>query len=73
MRPIETLVWVITLYLHYLCVLLGYQCFFLKLMLCSRNHRLISEESVPSALALFDRPEPDLKATKAEKTAVAFG
>lgn len=41
-------------------------------MLYNGNHRLSSEESVPLALALFDRAESDLKATKAEKTAVAF-
>lgn len=37
------------------------------------NYSLRSEESVPLALALFDQPEPDLKATKAEQTAVASG
>lgn len=37
------------------------------------NYSLRSEESVPLALALFDQPESDLKATKAEQTAVASG
>lgn len=37
------------------------------------NYSLRSEESVPLALALFDQPESDLKATKAEQTAAASG
>lgn len=44
--------------------------FLMKVMLHSRNHRLSSEEST---LALFVRPESDLKAVKAEETAVALG
>lgn len=39
-------------------------------MLHSRNHRLSSEQSTS---ALFARPESDLKALEAEKTAVALG
>lgn len=42
-------------------------------MLYNGNHRLSSEDSVPLALALFDRPESDPKAMKAAKTAAALG
>lgn len=42
-------------------------------MLYNENHRQSSEESAPLALALFDRPESDVKAIKPEKTAVALG
>lgn len=45
----------------------------LNVMLYYGNYSLRSEESVPLALPLFDQPESDLKATKAEKTAVASG
>lgn len=45
----------------------------LNVMLYYGNYSLRSEESVPLALALFEQPQPDLKATKAEKTAVASG